>query len=254
MHWSLQPCRAQPLIGDHPAHPEPHDFIIVRRDKIKTRQVYNVDEFANAVKDSKDSRVERKGNKVTVYLTAVAPAFSLPDFKVKRGDEVTLILTNLDKRGSDARGRYPELQHQHDRQSGLYQPWPSIQFPSISARRFRANSSARADNGTTQSEERSELAQLYLRFQAIEISSSMRRHRARGEPHAGAAAMRPSLRGHWSNLESKKKPRDAGLFLALRCSDYFSLVSLYSTCLRAFGSNFMIDIFSGIVFLFLLVV
>ena len=35
---------------------------------------------------------------------------------------------------------------------------------------------------------------------------------------------------------------------------YFSFVSLYSTCLRAFGSNFMIDIFSGIVFLFLLVV
>jgi len=36
--------------------------------------------------------------------------------------------------------------------------------------------------------------------------------------------------------------------------NYFSLISLYSTCLRAFGSNFMIDIFSGIVFLFLLVV
>jgi len=36
--------------------------------------------------------------------------------------------------------------------------------------------------------------------------------------------------------------------------NYFSLISLYSTCLRALGSNFMIDIFSGIVFLFLLVV
>ena len=36
--------------------------------------------------------------------------------------------------------------------------------------------------------------------------------------------------------------------------NHFSLISLYSTCLRAFGSNFMIDIFSGIVFLFLLVV
>ncbi len=36
--------------------------------------------------------------------------------------------------------------------------------------------------------------------------------------------------------------------------NYFSLVSLYSTCLRALGSNFMINIFSGIVFLFLLVV
>jgi len=36
--------------------------------------------------------------------------------------------------------------------------------------------------------------------------------------------------------------------------NHFSLISLYSTCLRALGSNFMIDIFSGIVFLFLLVV
>ena len=36
--------------------------------------------------------------------------------------------------------------------------------------------------------------------------------------------------------------------------NYFSLISLYSTCLRALGSNFMIDIFSGMVFLFLLVV
>ncbi len=36
--------------------------------------------------------------------------------------------------------------------------------------------------------------------------------------------------------------------------NHFSLVSLYSTCLRALGSNFMIDIFSGMVFLFLLVV
>jgi hypothetical protein len=43
--------------------------------------------------------------------------------------------------------------------------------------------------------------------------------------------------------------------LALRAqAHHFNFVSLYSTCLRAFGSNFMIDIFSGIVFLFLLVV
>ena len=86
------------LLGDHPAHPEPHDFIIVKRDKIKTRQVYNVDEFPNAVKEFKDSRVERKGKKATVkYLASGAPQFSLPEFKVKRGDEVTIVLTNLDK-------------------------------------------------------------------------------------------------------------------------------------------------------------
>jgi hypothetical protein len=36
--------------------------------------------------------------------------------------------------------------------------------------------------------------------------------------------------------------------------NYFSLVSLYATCLRATGSNFLISIFSGVVRLFLVVV
>jgi hypothetical protein len=47
---------------------------------------------------------------------------------------------------------------------------------------------------------------------------------------------------------------DAGGGFGENRLNYFSLVSLYSTCLRALGSNFMIDIFSGIVFLFLVVV
>jgi len=85
------------LVGEHTTWPEPHDAIIVRRDRVKTRQVYNLDDFPNAVKDAKDCRVERKGNKVTVYLTSQAPVIGLREFKVKRGDEVTIILTNLDK-------------------------------------------------------------------------------------------------------------------------------------------------------------
>ena len=35
---------------------------------------------------------------------------------------------------------------------------------------------------------------------------------------------------------------------------HLSLISLYSTCLRALGSYFMMLIFSGMVFLFLVVV
>ena len=85
------------LLHDHTAHPEPHDAIIVRRDKIKTKQIYSMDDFPHAVKDFKDSRVERKGKKVTVYMASVAPTFSLPEFTVKKGDEVTVILTNHDK-------------------------------------------------------------------------------------------------------------------------------------------------------------
>ena len=85
------------LVADHSVYSEPHDSIIVRRDIVKTRQVYNLDEFPNAVKDPKDCRVERKGRKVTVYLTSQAPAFGLREWTVKKGDEVTIILTNLDK-------------------------------------------------------------------------------------------------------------------------------------------------------------
>lgn len=85
------------LVADHSVYSEPHDSIIVRRDIVKTRQVYDLDEFPNAVKDAKDCRVERKGRKVTVYLTSQAPTFGLREWTVKKGDEVTIILTNLDK-------------------------------------------------------------------------------------------------------------------------------------------------------------
>ncbi|BAL95262.1 TAT-dependent nitrous-oxide reductase [Rubrivivax gelatinosus] len=85
------------LLADHPVRGEPHDFIIFKRDIVKPKQVYSLDESPIAVKDPKESGVTRNGRKVTVKLTSQAPAFSLREFKVKSGDEVTLILTNLDK-------------------------------------------------------------------------------------------------------------------------------------------------------------
>jgi nitrous-oxide reductase len=85
------------LVADHSVYSEPHDSIIVRRDIIKTRQIYNLDEFPLAVKSPADSGVFRDGKKVTVKLTSQAPAFSLREFKLKKGDEVTIILTNHDK-------------------------------------------------------------------------------------------------------------------------------------------------------------
>lgn len=84
------------LVADHPVRPEPHDFIIFKRDLITTRQVYKMEDFPLAVKSMAESGVVRDGNKVTVKLASQAPTFSMPEFRLKLGDEVTLILTNLD--------------------------------------------------------------------------------------------------------------------------------------------------------------
>ncbi|OGB31977.1 MAG: nitrous-oxide reductase [Burkholderiales bacterium RIFCSPLOWO2_12_FULL_61_40] len=85
------------LLADHPVRGEPHDFIIFKRDLVRPKQVYTLEEFPLAIKDPKESGVFRNGKKVTVKLTSQAPAFSMREFKLKKGDEVTLILTNLDK-------------------------------------------------------------------------------------------------------------------------------------------------------------
>jgi nitrous-oxide reductase len=84
------------LVADHTAYSEPHDGIIVRRDVVKTRQIYTMTDFPNAVTPD-NAGIERKGNKVHVRLMSQAPAYSLPVIKVKKGDEVTLTLTNHDK-------------------------------------------------------------------------------------------------------------------------------------------------------------
>ncbi|MCM8565742.1 TAT-dependent nitrous-oxide reductase [Thauera linaloolentis] len=85
------------LMADHPVRPEPHDFIIFKRDLLQPKQVYDINDFPNAVKDAKEAGVFRDGNKVTVKITSLAPAFEPREFKLKLGDEVTVILTNLDK-------------------------------------------------------------------------------------------------------------------------------------------------------------
>ena len=98
------------LVHDGPTFAEPHDCIMVHRSKLKPKKVYTRDEptFAetlaiakrdgvNTMSDNKVIRDKKDPKKVRVYMTSVAPTYGLESFDVNLGDEVTVIITNLDQ-------------------------------------------------------------------------------------------------------------------------------------------------------------
>ena len=95
------------VVHDGPTFSEPHDCVIVRSDLITTLKIQDrkderfkmYDGWAkeDGVELQATNKVIRKGpHKVRVYVTSNAPKFGLTEMRVKAGDEVQVIMSNLD--------------------------------------------------------------------------------------------------------------------------------------------------------------
>ena len=95
------------LAHDGSAYAEPHDAIILRKDILRPEPVQTrtdprfamyqewADEDGIATIQAAN-QVIRKGNFVRVWMNSMAPAFGLTEFRVRAGDTVQVIVSNID--------------------------------------------------------------------------------------------------------------------------------------------------------------
>ena len=95
------------IVHDSATHSEPHDAIIASLEPFKPKKRWDRPDAKfdferklaakHGVDLEVDNKVLREGKKVTVFMTSVAPTFGLTEIRVNKGDEVTVVLTNVDQ-------------------------------------------------------------------------------------------------------------------------------------------------------------
>ena len=95
------------IAHDSPTHSEPHDAVISTPEPFKPKKRWDANdrkfEFErelaakHGVQLGVDNKVIRNGNKVIAFMTSVAPTYGLNEIRVNKGDEVTVVQTNVDQ-------------------------------------------------------------------------------------------------------------------------------------------------------------
>lgn len=94
------------IAHDSATHSEPHDAVISSLEPFAPKKRWDASdrkfEFErklaakHGVELQTANEVIRDGNKLTVFMTSIAPNFLLTEIRAKQGDEITLVQTNLD--------------------------------------------------------------------------------------------------------------------------------------------------------------
>ena len=94
------------LLYDFPTYLEPHYAQMIKAEKLKPFTVYPLEQNHKpyAIKKAEDARIERKGNRVDVYMLAVRTHFTPDIVRVNEGDDVYFHVTNLEQDDDIAHG------------------------------------------------------------------------------------------------------------------------------------------------------
>ena len=94
------------LLYDFPTYLEPHYAQMIKAEKLKPVKIYPLEANTKpfAIKSADQARIERKGNRVDVYMLAVRTHFTPDKIRVNEGDDVYFHITNLEQDDDIAHG------------------------------------------------------------------------------------------------------------------------------------------------------